>query len=763
MKGQTVNIDWSIGLALFLVTILSSVLFIIDPLTVQNERAMDNKVMEIQETLQQQGARETVRNRFYVRSPGTIENVPFDRKYFYRSSDGAGIASPPSLVDVSEGRFATVLTTGNSSATLNYFEGDFEGSSQHTDLSTGTDIIENSEIRIDYRTDIDSARVNGKEAIQMISVDGTSGINFEDEVLVEAFSGNLRVFNNSREFIIEDDSFTVRTKNYSRLYWHRDETYPLTGTGTIREGETEGLTVAESGLGATFMGDLNATVSKPDRSTVEIQIDAPRTRIRLHESGTGNGERVIDSYSKRDAYFGTENVYNSFFAGELKQLEENSDREFETSFGLVNWGYNMTVTTTEQVTGTVSSSLVESFSTAQEWRRGSFSGTQIEDSEEDGGEGLRIGYLNGSSENVLSDGLAAYWRMDKNVSGSGGTVQDYSGKGNNGETRNGVNTDADGILGTGGFEVSSSNNDYIDSNFGNGQTGNITLVSWIKLDNTGSVQSVFNPYNGDRYNLRIQIEPDGSPRAVRYGGSNVQGDAVSPETIGTGTWHMVAGVYDAGQDELRLYVDGEEKAVSSNSNSITTQNDYYLGIEPGGLDNRLDGVMDEARIYNRALTAEEIKDLYFEGGDGRFTGNYTTDTMGGGGSLNWNELRADIDLESGTEVTAAFRAIDGSQNVVGEQEIVLNDGFGSYGLDVPDSEFAEIEIKGATSNISNNWKMNNISVTGGTSSANSDTTTVFSRGQPIAFEDTSTSERQFNLVTEKGEIVQAKSRVVLWR
>lgn len=346
-KGQTINIDWSIGLALFLVTILSSVLFIIDPLAVQNSRGLENKAMDVQETLQQEAGREVVRNTFYIRSQDAIENVPFDREYFYRNSFGIGVVSMPSLVDITGDRFATVTNTGNRSVDLTYFRGDFEPQTYQSDLNLDSGEINNSRIAISYSSNVDSANISDQEAVQSITLDGDPDETSQDEVVAETFSGNLKVFNDSAEFIVEDESFELRTKNYSTLYWHPDGNESLTGTGTFKQGETSGFTLADSDLGVTFLGDLNATVSKPDSSTVLVEIDAPRTRVRLHESGTGYGERRIESYVNRDAFFGAERIQSSFFRADLDAVSNMTEREFETRFGLVNWGYNITVTATD--------------------------------------------------------------------------------------------------------------------------------------------------------------------------------------------------------------------------------------------------------------------------------------------------------------------------------------------------------------------------------------------------------------------------------
>ncbi len=70
-------------------------------------------------------------------------------------------------------------------------------------------------------------------------------------------------------------------------------------------------------------------------------------------------------------------------------------------------------------------------------------------------------------------------------------------------------------------------------------------------------------------------------------------------------WHQVAGVYDKGK--ISIYVDGKQLA-TNNVNDKIAASDSPVGV---GYDNihgrKVDGQISVARIYNKALTAEELK------------------------------------------------------------------------------------------------------------------------------------------------------------
>jgi hypothetical protein len=85
-----------------------------------------------------------------------------------------------------------------------------------------------------------------------------------------------------------------------------------------------------------------------------------------------------------------------------------------------------------------------------------------------------------------------------------------------------------------------------------------------------------------------------------------------------GTWHHLAGTYDG--SELNLYVDGELQATEAHQGSIAT-NTFAVSI---GSDTQqtwmwYNGAVDDARIYSRALTAEEVMDVML--GDTSVAGN----------------------------------------------------------------------------------------------------------------------------------------------
>jgi hypothetical protein len=74
-----------------------------------------------------------------------------------------------------------------------------------------------------------------------------------------------------------------------------------------------------------------------------------------------------------------------------------------------------------------------------------------------------------------------------------------------------------------------------------------------------------------------------------------------------GTWYHLAVVRS--ENTFILYKNGISLSQGTSSSSVGTGSSVYMGTETAE-GAYLNGLLDEARIYNRALSAEEIKRHY---------------------------------------------------------------------------------------------------------------------------------------------------------
>jgi hypothetical protein len=200
---------------------------------------------------------------------------------------------------------------------------------------------------------------------------------------------------------------------------------------------------------------------------------------------------------------------------------------------------------------------------------------------------------------LLASGLVAAYGFNE---GSGTTLADSSGNGLHG-TISGATWTASGKYG--GALSFDGVNDWVtvaDNNLLD-LTGGLTLMAWVRPDVASGVRDVLvkEGTGVDVYNLYARNWrglPEGN---VLVGGSNRTAEG---SALAAGTWVHLAATYDGAT--LRYYTNGSLLASTTISGSIATSGGA-LRIGGNSLWGEFfDGLIDEVRIYSRALSAAEI-------------------------------------------------------------------------------------------------------------------------------------------------------------
>ncbi len=205
-----------------------------------------------------------------------------------------------------------------------------------------------------------------------------------------------------------------------------------------------------------------------------------------------------------------------------------------------------------------------------------------------------------------ASGLQAAWSFS---AGSGTTVADWTG---NGHDITGFSaTWATGKYGSGmHFTRSSSQRATLGSASELSLTGAITVSLWCKFDSLTAPQNLLSKYEAGGYG--IDITSTKVEFSVYIAGQyRVVGESIS--NYATGTWYHLVGVYDGAN--LKFYRDGVLRSSASQTGSIVTSSiPVSLGANQDLTPSTLyrdffNGTLDEVRIYNVALTSDEVVQL----------------------------------------------------------------------------------------------------------------------------------------------------------
>jgi len=215
----------------------------------------------------------------------------------------------------------------------------------------------------------------------------------------------------------------------------------------------------------------------------------------------------------------------------------------------------------------------------------------------------------------MSDGLVAYY--DFNIGKGGIDVFDRSGNGNHGTTSNmddfdwvtsktglGQALDFDGT----NDEVRIDDPSNLMDPFRAGGTGVFTASMWIKRDTTGNYDELLHKGNTSNAGwLFIIDQTDADQFEMVFLG--VQTYTFNKTLTDTSSWHHVVFTYDL-SNNANLYFDGEFQQTIAGSDANVATQDFSIGTRVGGFTRHFDGQLDEVRIYNRALSADEVRRLY---------------------------------------------------------------------------------------------------------------------------------------------------------
>ena len=200
---------------------------------------------------------------------------------------------------------------------------------------------------------------------------------------------------------------------------------------------------------------------------------------------------------------------------------------------------------------------------------------------------------------ITNPDLIGWWKFDE---GQGKKALDFSGHGNDG-TLGGDPLWVEGVM-DGALHL--SGNDYmaIDGVDDDITSTNLTMSIWIKTTQTGQGDLIALNDSASAHPFEFYVSGG-------YPGRN-DGDDVNyngAPMVADGQWHMLTYVRNGATGYI--YVDGVEVATYASTFTLDTVTRWSIGQEwdTATPSNFYVGAVDDVRIYKKALTADEVKQL----------------------------------------------------------------------------------------------------------------------------------------------------------
>lgn len=198
-------------------------------------------------------------------------------------------------------------------------------------------------------------------------------------------------------------------------------------------------------------------------------------------------------------------------------------------------------------------------------------------------------------------GLVGWWTF--NTTNSNGTVSDFSGYANTGFTSNAPSV----VVGISGNALQFNGSDQKVRTLLTPTSTNLTMVYWSNISSFVAANTTIS----DLASQRLISYVSANNGTAAFGAFTDGVNAYRNITFGlsTGVWAAIAVVYDS--NTVFVYKNGlliGSKALSAGS--AVFNGALNIGVRASNNTEWVNGAIDDVRIYNRALTAEEILKLY---------------------------------------------------------------------------------------------------------------------------------------------------------
>lgn len=266
--------------------------------------------------------------------------------------------------------------------------------------------------------------------------------------------------------------------------------------------------------------------------------------------------------------------------------------------------------------------------------------------------------------NDLTSGLVGYWTFDGQDTNWGtNTMIDRSGSSNTGTMTN-MSTSTSPVAGVVGQALhldGATKNIYVGDPAGGSLDFNeaFSLALWINPDSVAAFKTMLDK-DQDPPGWKLGVSDTNKIRFLTRtaGGAD---NLYTSASLNVGVWQHIVATRDSSGNK-KVYINGFQDSVTTNqSGDISSAQPFRIGHVAG----TVPGLYDEVRIYNRALSASEITDLYNQGAKRLVKTNISpTTSLTNGLTGYWTFDGQDTAWTSATAGTTRNRGLSGVATLV---------------------------------------------------------------------------------------------------
>ena len=143
-----------------------------------------------------------------------------------------------------------------------------------------------------------------------------------------------------------------------------------------------------------------------------------------------------------------------------------------------------------------------------------------------------------------------------------------------------------------------------------------TVCAWIRTRDRSNEKHITSCYgrniSSEWYHLYVDSETGAGCWQVDPGGQKIPPRIVGNRMIADGEWHFLVGVRDTSSKHLKIYMDGVLQSMvwDHSTKPLNPEVDFWIGGQNTFPQRFFNGEIDDVSVYKRALSSEEILNMY---------------------------------------------------------------------------------------------------------------------------------------------------------